>query len=306
MTPSTAFEAWPSLPLEGWSDTCATLHLWTQIVGKTRLALSPKENHWWHVTLSVSARGLTTTPIPHGTTVFEVEFDFVGHRLTIRTSGGETRSLPLVARPVAEFYRAYMGALDDLGLPVRFRPVPDEVEHPIPFAEDRQHASYDPEPVSRFWRVLVQADRILKRFRGRFVGKSSPVHFFWGSFDLALTRFSGRRAPARPGASRMMQEATSHEEFSVGFWPGSGAVREPAFYAYAAPEPPGFAAAPVRPPSAAYRRELSNFILPYEGVRTAVTPDEMILAFFQSTYDAAADLARWDRGALDRPESEWP
>jgi hypothetical protein len=306
MTPSTASEVWPSLPLEGWSDTCATLHLWTQIVGKTRLALSPRENHWWHVALYVNARGLTTTPIPHGTAVFEVEFDFVGHRLTILTGGGDTRSIPLVARPVAEFYRAYMAALDDLGLPVRFRPVPDEVEHPIPFAEDRQHASYDPEPVSRFWRVLLQADRILKRFRGRFVGKSSPVHFFWGSFDLALTRFSGRRAPARPGASRMMQEATSHEEFSIGFWPGSGAVREPAFYAYAVPEPPGFAAAPVRPPSAAYRRELSNFILPYERVRTAVTPDEMILAFFQSTYDAAADLARWDRGALDRPEGEWP
>jgi len=306
MAPSAVFEVWPSLPLDDWKDTCATLQLWTQIVGKTRLALSPKENHWWHVALYVTARGLTTAPIPHGTTVFEVEFDFVGHRLTIVRSDGEARSLSLGPRSVAEFYRTYMAMLDELDLAVRFRPVPDEVEHPIPFAEDRQHASYDPQQVNRFWRVLLQADRILKRFRGRFLGKSSPVHFFWGSFDLALTRFSGRRAPARPGASRMMQEATSHEEISVGFWPGSGAVPEAAFYAYAAPEPPGFPSAPVRPRSAEYRREISNFILPYESVRTAVTPDEMVLAFFQSTYDAAADLARWDRDMLDRPESEWP
>lgn len=297
---------WPSLPLEEWKDTYATLHMWTQIVGKTRLALCPKENHWWHVALYVTARGLTTTSIPRGTTVFEVEFDFIDHRLTILTSKGETRDIPLAPRSVADFYRQYMALLDDLGLSVRFRPVPDEVEHPIPFAEDRQHASYDPGQANRFWRVLVQADRILKRFRGRFLGKSSPVHFFWGSFDLAHTRFSGRRAPARPGADRMMQEATSHEEISVGFWPGSGSVGEPAFYAYAAPEPAGFSAAPVGPRTAEYRREISNFILPYEGVRTAPAPDEMALAFFQSAYEAAADLAGWDRAMLDRPESEWP
>jgi hypothetical protein len=279
--------------------------MWTQIVGKTRLALCPKENHWWHVALYVTARGLTTTPIPHGTRVFEVAFDFVDHQLTVLASDGETRGIPLGARSVADFYRQYMAVLDELGLSVRFRPVPDEVEHPIPFAEDRQHASYNPEQANRFWRVLLQADRILKRFRGRFLGKSSPVHFFWGSFDLALTRFSGRRAPARPGADRMMQEAASHEEISVGFWPGSGSVREPVFYAYAAPEPPGFAAAPVKPRTAEYRREISNFVLPYEIVRTAARPDEIVLAFFQSTYEAAADLAGWDRPTLDRPESDW-
>jgi hypothetical protein len=299
-------EVWPSLPLEEWKDTRATLHMWTQIVGKTRLALSPKENHWWHVALHVTARGLTTTPIPHGTRVFEVQFNFVDHRLTVLTSDGETRDIPLGPRSVADFYRQYMAVLDDLGLSVSFRPVPDEVEHPIAFAEDREHASYDPDQANRFWRVLLQADRILKRFRGRFLGKSSPVHFFWGSFDLALTRFSGRRAPVRPGADHMMQEATSHEEISVGFWPGSGSVREPAFYAYAAPEPPGFGAAQVKPPAAEYRREISNFILPYESARTAAARDEMVLTFFQSTYEAAAELARWDRAMLDRPESEWP
>jgi len=306
MVPSGASEVWPSLPLEGWKDTCATLHLWTQIVGKTRLALSPRENHWWHVALYVTARGLTTTPIPHGAMVFEVEFDFVGHRLTILTSDGETRSIPLVPQSVAEFYRAYMTALDDLNLTVRFRPVPDEVEHAIPFSEDHQHASYDPQQVNRFWRILLQADQVLKRFRGRFLGKSSPVHFFWGSFDVALTRFSGRRAPVRPDVNPMMREATSHEEISFGFWPGSGAVPEPAFYAYAAPEPPGFPSAPVRPPSAGYHRQISNFILPYETVRAAGTPGETVLTFFQSAYDAAADLAGWDRAMLDRPPSEWP
>src|SRR5919201_4377594 len=253
--------------------------MWTQIVGKTRLALAPKENHWWHVALYVSARGLTTTPIPHGTTVFEVAFDFVDHRLSVLTSDGKTRSIPLASRSVADFYREYMAALADLGLAVHFRPVPDEVEHPIPFAEDRQHASYDAQQANRFWRVLLQADRILKRFRGRFVGKSSPVHFFWGSFDLALTRFSGRRAPARPGTNRPIPEATSHEEISVGFWPGSGAVPLPAFYVYAAPEPAGFAATPVRPP-AEYRREISNFILPYDSVRISATPDDTVLEFF--------------------------
>jgi hypothetical protein len=303
---ASAAQVWPSLPLDEWKDTYATLHMWTQIVGKTRLALCPKENHWWHVALYVTARGLTTLPIPHGTTVFEVEFDFIDHRLMILASDGRRRQIQLGPRSVAEFYREYTAALDDLGLSVRFRPVPDEVEHPIPFPEDREHVSYDSEYANRFWRVLLQADRLLKRFRGGFLGKSSPVHFFWGSFDLALTRFSGRPAPTHPATSRMMQEATSHEEISVGFWPGSGSVPEPAFYAYAAPEPPGFAAAPVRPPEAGYRREISNFVLPYERVRTGAAPDDMVLDFFQSTYAAAADLGRWDRAALERPPGEWP
>jgi hypothetical protein len=299
-------DAWPSLPLDDWIETYTTLHLWTQIVGKTRLALSPRENHWWHVTLHVTARGLGTPPMPHGSTVFDVEFDFVEHRLVIRTSGGDVRMLPLRPRSVADFYREYLAALDGLGLPVRFRAVPDEVEHPIPFADDRQHATYDADQAARFWRVLAQADRLLRKFRGRFVGKSSPVHFFWGAFDLSLTRFSGRPAPVRPEAGAMMREAMSHEEFSVGFWPGSGAVREPAFYAYTVPEPAGFASATVRPAFAGYRREISNFILPYERVRTAATPDETVLEFFQTSYDAAADLGGWDRPALDRPATEWP
>lgn len=301
-----ASDVWPSLPLDDWIDTCTTLHLWTQIVGKTCLALSPRENHWWHVALHVTARGLATPPVPHGTTVFDVEFDFVDHRLAIRTHRGDGRSLPLHSRSVADFYREYVAALTDLGLPVRFRAVPDEVEHPIPFADDREHAVYDADHVARFWRVLVQADRILRRFRGRFLGKSSPVHFFWGAFDLALTRFSGRRAPARPESSAMMREAMSHEEFSVGFWPGSGAVREPAFYAYATPQPAGFPAASVRPSFTVYRPEISNFILPYERVRREPVPDEPVLQFFQTTYDAAADLGGWDRRALDRPSNEWP
>jgi hypothetical protein len=297
---------WPGLPLDDWIDTYATVHLWTQIVGKTCLALSPRENHWWHVTLHVTARGLATPPIPHGTRVFDVEFDFVDHRLVIRTDRGEGRTMPLGSRSVADFYREYLASLADLGLPVRFRAVPDEVEHPIPFEDDRQHATYDAGDVTRFWRVLVQADRILRRFRGRFVGKSSPVHFFWGAFDLALTRFSGRRAPERPEASAIKREAMSHEEISVGFWPGSGAVREPAFYAYATPQPSGFSSALVRPSLALYRPEISNFILPYERVRTAAAPDEMVLDFLQTTYDAAADLGAWDRRALDRPPNEWP
>jgi hypothetical protein len=213
--------------------------------------------------------------------------------------------MPLGSRSVADFYREYLASLADLGLPVRFRAVPDEVEHPIPFQDDRQHATYDAEQVARFWRALVQADRILRRFRGRFFGKSSPVHFFWGAFDLALTRFSGRRAPEGPETSAMMREAMSHEEFSVGFWPGSGAVREPAFYAYATPQPAGFSSAFVRPSFAVYRPEISNFILPYERVRAVAAPDAMVLDFFQSTYEAAADLGAWDRPALDRPPNEW-
>jgi hypothetical protein len=299
-------DVWPSLPLEEWRDSQATLHMCAQIVGKTRLALAPMENHWWQVPLYVTSRGLTTTPIPYGTRTFQIDFDFIDHDLTVLVSDGATRHIALRPRAVAEFYAEYAQTLAGLALAVRIWPVPVEVEHPVPFAEDRQHAAYDSAAVNRFWRALVQADRVLKRFRGRFLGKSSPVHFFWGSFDLALTRFSGRRAPVREGADRMMREATSHEEFSAGFWPGSGAVQLPAFYAYAAPEPPGFREASIRPHGAWYSREISNFVLPYENVRTAASPDQLVLDFLQSTYDATAELAGWDRAALDRPETEWP
>jgi hypothetical protein len=300
-------DVWPGLPLDEWIDTYATLHLWTQVVGKTRLALSPAENHWWHVTLHVTARGLATPPMTQGRTVFDVELDLVEHRLVIRTDRGDGRTIALRPQTVADFYRQYMAALRDLGVAVRFRhPAPDEVEHPIPFADDTQHKSYNADHVTRFWRVLVQADRLMRRFHGRFLGKSSPVHFFWGAFDLSLTRFSGRRGPDQPEAGAMMREAMSHEEFSIGFWPGSGAVREPAFYAYVRPEPVGFPAAPVRPSASVYQREIANFILPYERVRTGTAPDQMVLEFFQSTYEAAADLSGWDRRSLDRPPSEWP
>jgi len=293
-------EVWPSLPLEEWKDTYATLHMWTQIAGKIRLAQSPPINHWWQVPLYVSARGLTTTAIPHGTRNFEIEFDFIEHQLIIRTSDGETRNLALAPRAVADFYRELMTTLSALGLEVKIRAVPDEVPNPIPFADDEEHASYDPEHVNRFWRILMQSDRILKEFRARFTGKGSPVHFFWGSFDLAVTRFSGRRAPERTGADSITREAYSHEVISHGFWPGSGNVRMPAFYAYAAPEPAGLPQAAIRPASAFYNPETSGFILPYDEVRRADDPERMLLEFLQSTYEAGANLAKWDRAALER------
>jgi hypothetical protein len=293
-------EVWPSLPLEEWKDTYATLHMWTQIAGKIRLVQSPLINHWWQVPLYVSARGLTTTAIPHGTCNFEIEFDFIEHRLIIRTSDGETRKLALAPRTVADFYRELMTTLSALGLEVKIRAVPDEVPNPIPFADDDEHASYDPEHANRFWRILVQSDRILKEFRARFMGKVSPVHFFWGSFDLAVTRFSGRRAPERTGADSITREAYSHEVISHGFWPGSGNVRMPAFYAYAAPEPAGLPQAAIRPASAFYNPETSGFILPYDEVRRADNPERMLLEFLQSTYEAGANLAKWDRAALER------
>ena len=281
--------------------------MWMQIVGKTRLALAPKENHWWHVPLYVSARGLSTTAMPYRSGAFEVEFDFIEHRLIVETSDGATRDIALRPRTVADFYREYVGALESLGIVVKLWPVPVEVADPIPFLEDRRHGSYDADHVQRFFRMLLQADRVTKRFKGRFLGKSSPVHFFWGAFDLALTRFSGRRAPEpKDTESAMMREAMSHEEISVGFWPGSGAVPEPAFYAYARPEPPGLASTAIRPGAAYYSRELADFILPYDAVRSAPSPDDAVLRFYQSVYDAAADLARWDRAALDRPQAEWP
>jgi len=299
-------ELWPSLPLADWQDTHDTLHMWTQIVGKTRLALAPKQNHWWHVPLYVSARGLTTTPMPYASRAFEVEFDFIDHRLTVETSDGTIRAIALRPQAVADFYREYADVLAGLGIAVHLWPVPVEVERPIPFLEDRVHASYDAAQAHRFFRMLLQADRIMKRFQGRFLGKTSPVHFFWGAFDLALTRFSGRRAPEHTESEWwVLREANSHEEISVGFWPGSGSVAEPAFYAYARPEPPGLASTAIRPAAAYYSRELGDFILPYEAVRSASAPEEMVLEFYQSAYSAGAELARWDRAALDRPPAEW-
>jgi hypothetical protein len=298
---------WPSLPLAEWQATREALHMRMQIVGKTRLALAPRQNHWWHVPLYVSARGLTTTPMPYGPRTFQVELDLVDHRLVVETNDGTIREIALRPQPVADFYREYMDLLADLGITVKVWPVPVEVDRAIPFLEDRVHAAYEPMHARRFFLMLLQADRITKRFQGRFLGKSSPVHFFWGAFDLAHTRFSGRRAPEHaPSEWWVLREANSHEEFSVGFWPGSGGVAEPAFYAYARPEPPGFDAAVIRPPEASYSRELADFILPYEAVRASPSPDQAVLDFYQSAYDAAADLARWDRTALDRPPAEWP
>ncbi|HEX6106537.1 MAG TPA: DUF5996 family protein, partial [Gemmatimonadales bacterium] len=307
----TAAAVWPPLPLAEWQATRDTLHMWTQIVGKTRLALAPMENHWWQVPLYVTPRGLTTSPIPAGERVFDAEFDFTDHQLSLRTSDGAVRVLPLVQQSVADFYGTYLSALRELSVAVRIRPAPVEVETSIPFAEDRVHASYDADAAHRCWRILVQADRVLRRFRGRFLGKQSPVHFFWGSFDLAVTRFSGRPAPLHPGGAPntpdyVMTEAYSHECSSMGFWFGGGAVAEPAFYAYAYPEPAGYAEYPVRPAGARYEPAVREFILPYETVRRAAAPDEALLEFAQSTYDAAAELGRWDRAALDRPRSAWP
>jgi hypothetical protein len=298
---------WPSLPFAEWQATRETLHMWMQIVGKTRLALAPKQNHWWHVPLYVSARGLTTTPIPYGARAFEVEFDLIDHQLRVETNEGAVRTLALRPQAVADFYRDYVEVLAGLGIVVKLWPVPVEVDHTTPFPTDRVHASYDPAHARRFFAMLSHADRITKRFQGRFLGKSSPVHFFWGAFDLALTRFSGRRAP-EPKADEwwVLREANSHEEFSVGFWPGSGVVAEPAFYAYARPEPAGLASTSIRPAAAYYSRELADFILPYEAVRSTSSPDETVLEFYQTAYEVGANLAGWDRPALDRPPSEWP
>jgi hypothetical protein len=297
---------WPSLPLAEWQETHDTLHMWMQIVGKTRLALAPKQNHWWHVPLYVTSRGLTTSPMPYGSRAFEVEFDFLGHRLIVETSEGAIREIALRPQSVADFYREYMGVLAGLGIDVKLWPVPVEIEHPIPFLEDRVHASYEAAQAHRFFRMLLQADRITKRFQGRFLGKTSPVHVFWGAFDLACTRFNGRRTPERKDTEWwVLREANSHEEISVGFWPGSGTVAEPAFYAYTRPEPPGLESAAIRPAAAYYSRDLADFILPYEAVRSASSPDEAVLEFYQSAYDAGANLARWDRAALDRPPAEW-
>src|ERR1700730_8171310 len=296
---SRSMEVWPSLPLKEWADTYATLHMWTQIVGKIRLTQTPLVNHWWNTTLYVTSRGLTTSPIPYGNRTFEIEFDFIDHSLAIRTSDGLTGSVALAPRSVADLYGELTEALRSVGIEIHIHAKPDEVADPIPFAEDHKHASYDAEYANRFWRILVQADSVFKQFRARFIGKCSPVHFFWGSFDLAVTRFSGRRAPERPGADLITREAYSHEVISAGFWPGGGEIKGPAFYAYAAPALAGLAQQPIRPAAAHYSQEVSEFLLMYDDVRVARSPREAVLEFCQSTYEAGAKLANWDRKELE-------
>ncbi len=300
-----ATELWPALPLEEWKDTYSTLHMWTQVVGKIRLAQTPWVNHSWHVTLYVTSRGMTTSTIPYGTRTFQIGFDFIDHRLVIQTSDGAVRTIALRPTPVADFYDEVMTTLRELDLKVSIHTKPNEVVEPIPFEQDHTHASYDANYANRFWRVLVQSDRVLKEFRSRFIGKCSPVHFFWGSFDLAVTRFSGRLAPEHPGGvpnlpDSVTREAYTHEVSSCGFWPGGGAIMEPAFYAYAYPEPQGFKDYPIRPMAAFYSSDMREFILPYNAVRRADNPDEALLEFLQSTYEAAANRGNWDRTALER------
>ena len=302
-------EIWPALPYAEWKDTCATLHMWTQIVGKVRLALSPWTNHSWHVTLYLTARGLTTSPIPHGSRVFEIEFDFIDHRLLVTADDGSRRELPLQPRSVAEFYSMMMSILDELDLSVQINTTPNELPDPIPFERDQVHRAYDREQANRFWHVLLQSDRIFKLFRSRFCGKCSPVHFFWGSFDLAVTRFSGRLAPTHPGGiphlpDAITREAYSQEVSSLGFWPGNDAMPQPIFYSYAYPEPRGFVQAAVKPDAASYNSQLKEFILPYDAVRAASSPAEMLLDFAQSAYDAASKLGNWDRASLEEKKPD--
>jgi Family of unknown function (DUF5996) len=291
---------WPALPYEEWRDTCQTLHVWTQIVGKVRMELSPFLNHWWHVTLYVTTRGLTTSAIPYHGRTFDVTFDFLEHNLFVRTNEGTTKVLPLIPRSVAAFYREFMDCLQTLGIQVTINTLPSEVQNPIRCDIDEVHASYDPLYAKRFWRILTQTATVMERYRSPFVGKSSPVHFFWGSFDLAVTLFSGRRAPERPGADRMMREAMSHEEISCGFWPGNDSFPTPVFYAFTSPEPPGLSTASIRPATAFYSQQMGEFLLHYDDVRSASSPEQALLAFFQSTYEAGATLGKWDREALER------
>lgn len=297
-------EEWPSLRVADWAATRDTLHMWLQIVGKIRLAQSPPINHWWQSTLYVTPRGLGTSSIPYGGSVFDLEFDFYEHNLNIRSSEGGRSVVPLTAQPVADFYSRTFGALKELGIEIRIHGTPNEVDPAIPFAQDDEHSAYDADAAHLFWRQLLRADRVLQEFRADYLGKVSPVHFFWGAMDLACARFSGRPAPPHPGGipncpDRVMTEAYSHELSSCGFWPGGG--EEGAFYSYAYPAPDGYAEHPVRPDSAYYAAELGEFVLPYEAVRTATDPDAEVLAFLRSTYDAAADLGRWDRVHLERP-----
>jgi len=290
----------PALPLPDWQATYDTLHMWTQIVGKMRLEQCPAINHWWGVALYVTANGLTTSPIPYGAGSFEVRFDLVEHKLTINTSGGDVRSCELEPQAVAKFYRKFMGMLHELGIDVSIYTMPVEFPHPIPFEKDEVHVAYDAGAVNRFWRVLQWSDAVFKEFRASFIGKASPVHFFWGSFDLAVTRFSGRVAPPRPGADPVTAEAYSHEVSSAGFWPGGSGVEGAAYYSYAAPEPAGFAEYGVKPEGAFYHPQLGEYLLMYDDVRRSETPRETLMEFLQTTYDAAAILGKWDRKALER------
>ncbi|RJG07682.1 hypothetical protein D3870_18275 [Noviherbaspirillum cavernae] len=305
--PPSRSEDWPDLPWDAWKDTCATLHMWTQIVGKIRLTQMPWINHSWHVTLYVTARGMTTMSIPYGARSFQLDFDFIDHQLFIETSDGAVRTVALRPRTVADFYQELMAEMKDVGLDIRIHTTPNELPDPIPFEQDRTHAAYDAEYANRFWRALVQIDRVFKEFRAGYLGKCSPVHFFWGSFDLAVTRFSGRTAPEHAGGvphcpDWVTREAYSHEVSSCGFWPGGDAVPYPLFYTYAYPEPEGFKDAPVRPPHATYHPTMYEFVLPYDAVRLAQSPDTTLLEFMQSTYEAAANLGKWDRAALEWKE----
>jgi hypothetical protein len=297
-------EIWPELPFEKWKDTCATVHMWTQVVGKIRLVQTPWTNHSWHVTLYLTARGLTTSPIPHGSSIFEIRFDFIDHELRILKNDGATRMIKLQPQSVAKFYHAVMNALNELELPVKIDMLPNEIQDPVRFDEDEAHRSYDAEYANRFWHALAQSDRVFKAFRSRFCGKCSPVHFFWGSFDLAVTRFSGRPAPQHPGGiphlpDAITREAYSQEVSSLGFWPGNAAMPTPIFYSYAYPEPRGFSEAKIKPATATYNSQIKEFVLPYDAVRTAKSPGETLLDFAQSAYDAASTLGGWDRAALE-------
>jgi len=294
---------WPALPWREWEATATTLHMWTQIVGKTRLALSPLQAHWWNVPLYVTARGLSTAAMPVPDGELEIEFDFVEDQLLFRESTGARLAKPLRPQSVADFYEDYLDCLAQLGVSVRIYPVPVEVKDPIPFPEDTVHASYDGEYARRFWSILMHATALFQRFSSGFIGKISPVHFFWGSFDLAVTRFSGHRAPERPEADRITREAYSHEVISAGFWPGNGGFGEAAFYCYAAPVPEGLAGMKVKPDAAYWDANLGEFILKYDDLRREPSPDDALLAFLDSTYDVAADAAKWDRAALERPKS---
>src|SRR5258708_6673338 len=293
-------ECWPALPLDSWKDTYATLHMWSQMVGKVRLALTPVVNHWWNVPLYLTARGLTTSRIPYGERAFELWFDFIRHQLVLETNDGLVKTLPLGPRAVAEVFQEFKEMLRSADIAVKIWRMPVEITDPIAFDQDRVHASYDRASVEKFWRILLSVDAVFNQFRAKFVGKSSPVHFFWGSFDLAVTRFSGRRAPERPGADAVTREAYSHEVSSVGFWPGSGDTQGAAFYSYAVPEPQGFKDKLVRPDSAGYNKQLGEFLLMYEDVRKTVSPVTTLLDFCQTTYEAAATLGNWDRAALER------
>ena len=301
-------QTWPALRVDDWTATRDTLHMWTQIVGKIRLSRAPLVNHWWQVTLYVTPRGLTTSAIPHPAGLLDIEFDFIDHRLNIRSSDGQTRQVALEPKTVADFHAETLGALRELGIPVDIQATPNEVDPAIPFAEDREHRSYDAEAAHLFWRQLLAADRVMHEFRSQFMGKVSPVHFFWGAMDLACTRFSGRTAPEHPGGAPncgdwVMVEGYSHELSSCGFWPGGG--EEGAFYAYAYPEPDGFADYRVGPPQAFYSKDNGQYLLPYEAVRTAASPESALLEFLNTTYQAAAELGQWDRSALEAEPGRW-